>query len=66
MIPTGLPINSRAQERERTAEAYDELFEIEVDRQRQQWQEQFGDDPRFPFWYDSEAVRKTVLQQMAE
>lgn len=66
MIPTGLPIHSRAQERERAAEAYEELHAREVERQRSEWLEQFGDDPRFPFRLDGDAAHKAVLQQMAE
>lgn len=52
---------------ERAAETYRELFEAEVERQRQEWEAEFGNDnPSFPFKVDGQAAHKAVIEKIAE
>lgn len=50
--------------REKYEERYRELFELEVERQRDEWIEEFGDNPRIQFKPNGPAIHKIVMQQM--
>lgn len=61
------PTERRDLAEERSAETYQELFEAEVERQRQEWEAEFGrDNPSFPFKIDGRAAHKAVIKKMTE